>query len=195
VDQRSALRKSGLRQYAAGHYVLRGPNHVGFEIARYDAAKPLIIDPVLSYASYLGAQTTNWPLLLRLTRKATYVTGSTSSANFPVGHSLSPGSDVSPHNWDVFVTKLNPSGSALIYSTYVGGSEEEGGFGIAADSGGNAYVTGMTMSADFPTVLPIQKAFKGNSTDKEFPTDAFYIQAQCRRFSNDLFDIPRRLGW
>src|ERR1019366_5431218 len=60
-----------------------------------------------------------------------------------------------------FVTKINPTGSALVYSTYLGGSGDDGGTGIAVDSAGNTYVTGNTWSTDFPTMNPLQPALGG----------------------------------
>jgi hypothetical protein len=88
-----------------------------------------------------------------------YVTGRTQSPDFPTVNPLQPtygGGDS-----DAFVTKVNPSGSALVYSTFLGGSNEEFGFGIAVDTAGNAYVTGATLSPDFPTVNPLQPTLGG----------------------------------
>ncbi|PYV36234.1 MAG: cell surface protein, partial [Acidobacteria bacterium] len=65
-------------------------------------------------------------------------------------------------NDDAFVTKLNATGSALVYSTYLGGSTDDFGIGIAVDSAGNAYVAGRTNSTNFPTASPFQAAFGGN---------------------------------
>jgi len=87
------------------------------------------------------------------------VTGRTSSSNFPT---TSPIDGALGGSIDVFVTKINPAGSAHVYSTYLGGNGIEEGFGIAVDSSGSAYVTGETQSADFPTTSPIQGTFGGN---------------------------------
>src|SRR5262249_6372859 len=78
-----------------------------------------------------------------------YVMGSTRSANFPT----TPGAFDTIHNgaFDVFVTKLNPTGSGLLYSTFIGGSGFDSGQGLAIDAAGNAYVSGGTGSLDFPT--------------------------------------------
>ena len=88
-----------------------------------------------------------------------YITGFTASSNFPTKGPVQPsnaGGD------DVFVTKLNPTGTALVYSTYLGGSNSDVGNGIAVDSAGNAYVTGSTTSANFPTTSPLQAHLKGS---------------------------------
>jgi hypothetical protein len=94
-----------------------------------------------------------------------YITGYTNSLNFPIANALQPA--FAGGNADAFVLKLNASGSALIYSTYLGGGNDRPDIGtaIAADTVGNAYVTGFTNSADFPTKNPLQR-FVG-------PTDVF----------------------
>ncbi len=160
------------RQYLDGRYVLKGKGKVGFEVATYDATKPLIIDPVLSYSTYLGGGNDDVGFAIAVdTSGNAYVTGRTLSTNFPVSATPKQGTCascalVSPKS-DVFVTKLNPSVSgaaSLIYSTYLGGSGLDEGHGIAVDSSGNAYVTGITFSTDFPvtgTVAAFQTTNKG----------------------------------
>jgi hypothetical protein len=82
-----------------------------------------------------------------------YVTGSTTSLDFPLAN---PIQGANAGSGDVFVTKIDASGNALVYSTYLGGSDGDGGWGIAVDGAGSAYVTGSTGSTDFPTVNPAQ---------------------------------------
>jgi Beta-propeller repeat len=89
-----------------------------------------------------------------------YVTGSTGS-NFPTVNPLQ--ASFGGGNSDAFVTKINAAGSALVYSTYLGGSGSDGGLGIAVDGPGNAYVTGYTSSTNFPTANPLQASFGGGS--------------------------------
>jgi hypothetical protein len=67
--------------------------------------------------------------------------------------------------YDAFVAQLNPTGSALVYSTYLGGSGNDQGLGIAVDSSGNAYVTGLTFSSDFPLMNPLQPTYGGGYGD------------------------------
>jgi len=88
-----------------------------------------------------------------------YVTGGTNSSDFPLINALQP---VFGGFGDAFVTKVNPAGNALLYSTYLGGSDVDGARGIAVDSAGNAYVTGITGSTDFPTFNAVQPAYAGN---------------------------------
>ncbi|HMH19089.1 MAG TPA: SBBP repeat-containing protein, partial [Burkholderiales bacterium] len=93
-----------------------------------------------------------------------YVTGSTSSADFPTVNPLRPALGGSEDT--IFVSKFNPSGSALVYSTYLGGSVEDDAKGIAVDAVGNAYVTGLTLSTDFPTTPgAFQLTFGGGASN------------------------------
>jgi len=138
--------------------------HVAFQVASYDMNKPLIIDPVLSWATYLGGNGDD-----RGTGIATdaagnsYVTGSTDSSVFPgtADSLIQP----TPGFGNVFVTKLNAAGTAILYSTYLGNYGGASGEGIAVDTDGNAYVTGTAgSSSGFPGTAnnPIQST-SGNS--------------------------------
>ena len=122
------------------------------------------LDPagsVLAYSSYLGGSGQEDGLGIAVdTAGNAYVTGRTGSTNFPTTsrafQTTSGGSD------DAFVTKIAPTGSALVYSTYLGGSSFDRGFGIAVDAAGNAYVTGETLSSNFPiTPGALQTTFAG----------------------------------
>ena len=121
-----------------------------FKVSDYDRTKPLIIDPVLSYSTYLGGsdEDEGWGIAVDSSGNA-YVTGWTYSTDFPT---TADAYQSTFNGWtDAFVVKLSASGDNLVYSTYLGGSYEDEGFGIAVDSSGNAYVTGRTYSTDFPT--------------------------------------------
>ena len=99
----------------------------------------------LVYSTYLGGSGADGGNGIAVDSSGNaYVTGSTNSTNFPTMNPLQPAIGGSGQN--AFVTKLNPSGSSLVYSTYLGGSGNagDGGTGIAVDSSGNAYVTGAT---------------------------------------------------
>jgi hypothetical protein len=99
-----------------------------------------------------------------------YMTGLTYSPNFPTQNPLQAAYG---GNGDAFVTKLNAAGSALAYSTYLGGNGGEEGNGIAVDSAGNAHVTEDTNSADFPTQYPLQPLFSGGDCGGFPCIDAF----------------------
>src|SRR3989454_424664 len=136
----------GQRAVIPTRYVIKAERQVAFEVAAYDATKPLIIDPVLAYSTYLGGSGGDQGFGIAADAVGNaYVTGFTGSTNFPTTAGAFGGGGV-----DAFVTKLSPTG-ALVYSTYLGGSGGDEGRGIAVDVAGNAYVTGSTGSTDFPT--------------------------------------------
>jgi len=139
----------GARQAVAGHYVLEGNGHVGFAVGAYDASQALVIDPVLGYSTYLGGSG-NYDVGQGIAVDSAgnaYVTGVTNSSDFPTAYPF----QTFARGYHAFVAKLNASGTALVYSTYLGGNGSDGGMGIAVDSSGDAYVTGSTSSTDFPT--------------------------------------------
>jgi hypothetical protein len=153
----------GERQAVAGHYVLLAPQagatggqgawrQVGFAVGRYERARPLIIDPVLAYSTFLGGSADDFGYSVAIDGAGNaYVAGQTSSASFPGvgGGSLQPANG---GGLDAFVTKIDPAGTAIVYSTFLGGSGDDVALGIAVDNAGNAYVTGQTTSAAFPGV-------------------------------------------
>jgi hypothetical protein len=140
--------REGTRQEIAAHYVINHKGRVQFEVADYDLRSPLFIDPLI-YSTYLGGQLADIGFAIAVDSSGNiYVMGYTYSTNFPTKNALQM---ANAGGADVFIAQLNPTGSALVYSTYLGGSADEIGFGIALDSSGNAYVTGRTQSFDFPT--------------------------------------------
>ena len=149
----------GAKREIASRYVIQGTDQVGFEVAEYDAARPLVIDPVLDYSTYLGGGgfDSGVGIAVDPARNA-YVMGVTNSSDFPTMNPLQPASGGSI---DTFVAKLNPAGSALVYSTYLGGGGTDFGNSIAVDSAGNAYVTGNTNSSNFPTANSFQPTNSG----------------------------------
>jgi len=131
-----------------------GFNSYGFTLSAHDPTLPLVIDPGLAYSTFLGVNADAGLGIAVDAAGNAYVTGETGASDFPttVGafdETFNGGTTLG--RGDVFVTKLNPSGTALEYSTYLGGSANEVGTGIAVDAAGNAYVTGSTLSSNFPT--------------------------------------------
>ena len=146
------------RETVAGNYVDKGHGRIGFEVAQYDVARPLIIDPVLSYSTYLGGSSDDFGNAIAFDSASggVYVAGETASTNFPTT-SLAKQPIFGNGAEDVFVTKLNPAGTALVYSTFLGGSGDDRGFGVGVDLAGNAYLTGDTGSPNFPvSATPFQ---------------------------------------
>lgn len=150
----------GVRAPVDGAYVQLSERQVGFRVAAYDPAQPLIIDPVLSYSTFLGGSNSSDVGTAIAVDSAgnAYVTGWTYSSNFPLVNAYD--SRIGASDMDVFVSKLNSTGSALIYSTYLGGSKSSDyATGIAIDSSGSAYVTGSADGAGFPvSTTAYQKA-------------------------------------
>jgi len=206
---------------------------VSFVIGDYDRDLPLVIDPVLSYSTYLGGGGQDWGAGVAVdTAGCIYLTGTTESADFPtatgygtppsgnldcfvvkltpdgsqmlytaflggggleypagiavgsLGHVYVTGGtqsgdfpttnalqSVNAGSWDAFVARLSPGGDALLYSTYLGGSDADWPVGIAVDALGNAYIAGDTASLDFPTTNALQAVFGGKGT--LFGTDCF----------------------
>jgi hypothetical protein len=151
--------EDGARREIAGGYVFKGAREIGFAVASYDAGKELVIDPQLVYATYLGGTgSDNINGLAVDAAGAAYVTGSTTSLDFPIRNPMQPGGA----GQFAFITKLSADGSSLDYSTFFGGSNGDTGLGIQVDSSGAAYVAGFTGSTDFPLKNPIQNALAGN---------------------------------
>jgi hypothetical protein len=145
---------NGVRRAVAGSYVLDANGRVGFRVGPYDRTRELVIDPVLSYSTYLGGSGRDAGTGIAVDNAGNaYITGSTQSTDFPIVNgfqsSLGTATTVS------YVAKLNAAGTALMYSTYLGGDGQSFAFRIAVDSSGDAYVTGQTSSTNFPTVNAI----------------------------------------
>ncbi len=127
-------------------------------MAQHDSTKPLVIDPVLVYSTYLGGSGNDQPSGLAVDSSGNvYVAGSTDSTDFPLSTlgSLPAGST------HVFVAKLDATGSNLIYADYLGGNSQDYGYALALDTANNVYITGSTASSDFPMVKPFQGTYPG----------------------------------
>jgi hypothetical protein len=159
----------GQRMPVTGDWKLTSASEAGFRIGNYDTARPLVIDPVLSYSTYLGRQADDQGAGIAVDRRGhAYVTGFTTSTDFPTTagavQTVSVGS-----GGDAYVTKFDRAGATLVYSTYFGGSDSDAGNGIAVDLQGNAYVVGITFSVDLPTTPSALHPFRGQ-------TDAFVMK-------------------
>ena len=149
----------------AANYVLGRRREVSLEIASYDANQPLVVDPVLQYSTFIGGSSLDLPASIAVDQSGNaYITGITFSVDFPTSSPLQS-------SGGIFVSKLNPSGSALVYSTYFGtigfaspgfGTAQEGIGGIALDSSGNVYLTGIGLGPSFPVVNQIAGACDAN---------------------------------
>jgi hypothetical protein len=139
----------GSMQAVASRYELRADGSIGFLLGAYDASRELVIDPVLSYASYFGtAGTEDAPAVAVDATGNVYITGRTNSNAAPLGSSVGAGGGAG----DIFVAKFSPDLSTLLFTTRIGGAADEQGNAIAVDASGNIIVTGWTSSNDFPTL-------------------------------------------
>jgi len=138
----------------------------GFNVASYDHTKELVIDPVLDYSTYLGGSTADFGRDIAVDNSgAVYITGWTMSPDFPTLTPVQGGYNGGVLTGDAFITKINAAGTAVVYSTFLGGSNDEDGLSIAVDSTGSAYVTGLTESLNFPVINAVQGAFGGGIKD------------------------------
>ncbi|HEY3131196.1 MAG TPA: SBBP repeat-containing protein [Acidobacteriota bacterium] len=154
---------NGARREIAGHYVFKRTSVVGFQVANYDRGQPLVLDPALSYSTYLGGSFDDSGNSIAVDSSGNaYVTGFTGSINFPTANAFQRTRSTA------FVTKLNPQGSGFVYSTFLGGSGTDRGNAIAVDPSGNVYVTGSTTSTNFPAINAFQTTNRGGSGGDAF---------------------------
>lgn len=173
---------AGVNRLVEGAYQIVG-RQVRFRVGSYDRNLPLVIDPVLSYATYYGGSNNDSARGFAVDSEgATYIAGQTVSTNLRPGTTAGVQPTYGGHttgSWmtgDAFVTKLNSTGTAVVYSTYLGGRDTDSATALAADAEGNVYVTGFTDSTNFPvTAGALQTAYRGgNSPAQHSPAgDAF----------------------
>jgi len=162
------------RRPIPARYALLGRGEVGVALGAHDARRAVVIDPVLSYSSYLGGSGDDNAKGIAVDAAGNaYVTGDTYALDYPLvgaaqGVYGGGGCTSKGCAYDAFVTKFNARGNALVYSTYLGGANDDRGNAIAVDAAGNAYVTGYTYSTNFPTA----NALQANSASPGYP-DAF----------------------
>lgn len=155
----------GARQWLPAHYILRRDKTIGYEVAGVNHKLPLVIDPTLSYSTYIGSDTADVVTSVAVDQFGdAYATGST-VFGFPTKNPAQQ----NQLGTDAFVTKFAANGGSLIYSTILGGSASDGANAIAIDRFGNAYVAGETSSTDFPTT-PGAFQSPGSDADNGFVT-------------------------
>jgi hypothetical protein len=183
----------GKKKMIEARFLLAKDNTASFSLGEYDHGKPLVIDPTLSYSTYLGGSGDERGTGIAVDSSGrAYVSGVTDSTDFPVKGGVQSNNR---GGTDVFVTKMWATGGGVIYSTYIGGSGNDGGLfhsGIAVDRFGNAYVAGQTDSADFP----------GTLTGPGGNTDAFALKLNAAgnallysvRFGSSAFEQAHALA-
>ncbi len=147
------------RQAVDGRFTLLANRSVGFSLGSYDHSRPLIIDPVLVYSTYIGGSSGLGVLSGDSANAITldddghaFITGFTGSPNFPVtsGAYQKTSTATETNQYIPFVAELSQSGGRLLFSTYVGGTTADQAYGIAVDKAGNVYIAGSALSSDFP---------------------------------------------
>ncbi|HEV2350699.1 MAG TPA: SBBP repeat-containing protein [Terriglobia bacterium] len=153
----------GRRQVIEVGYELAGKREVKFNLGKYDHGRALVIDPVLIYSTYLGGSGGDVAYGIAVdTAGEAFVTGNTNSSDFPILGAEQGGNGGAG---DAFVAKLNTTGTALVYSTYLGGNSADTGAGIFVDASGDAFVTGTTSSPNFPTTATAFQTIYGGNGD------------------------------
>ena len=166
----------GNRQIVPAAFEVRGRS-IGFTVGEYDRTRALIIDPVLTYSTFLGGAGSescaaaagtgfvgHCPAVAVDSASRAYVAGATTSSGTFAGTSAPSVNGGA----DVFIARLDSNGSALDYVTYVGGSGTEYPVGVAVDSGFNVYVAGTTTSGDFPTTATAFQTSAGSAPSHVF---------------------------
>ena len=157
--------EGNVQKPVAGSFRQIAENKIGFTIGDYDHSRELVIDPVLSYSTYLGGSGTEGLVKVAVNGGGDgniYLAGSTNSTDFPVTDgSTRKGAQ------NIFISKIFPQNagtgtSQLVYSIYLGGSQVDSLAGIAVDSNSNIYVAGSTTSSDFPTINGFQDSATGS---------------------------------
>lgn len=151
----------GITAYIEGKYRYVNDHTIGFEIGHYDRGHPLVIDPSLHFSTYLGGSNNDSGLGMAIDSNGNaYITGHTTSTNFPGKNQIQA---ANAGSIDSFVAKINADGLTLAYCTYLGGSGDDCAKAIAVDGSGDAYITGYTKSANFPTKNAIQTSNAGSN--------------------------------
>jgi len=178
---------AGARQPVDGGYRVIDAHTVAFAIGKYDHQLPLVIDPVLSFSTYFGGNSSDnaWSIALD-TNGFIYIAGQTLSKQMSVTNPApfsTPGAFQTNYQGgsqvgDAFIAKFDSSGTNLIYLTYLGGSSDDAAYGLAVDNAGDAYVAGATESANFPIRNGIYTNIGGpfNSHVGLYPADAFVAE-------------------
>jgi hypothetical protein len=177
----------GSRKEIAGGYKILDAHRIVFAVGKYNRALPLVIDPILSYATYFGgtAGEAAWAVAINTNDGSIYIAGQTLSKQFYTnGWSFStPGAYQTNFGGgtltgDAFVARFDNLGQNLIYLTYLGGSADDGAVGLAVDNAGNAFVTGYTDSPNFPTTNALHSKISGiySTSFNSYPNDAFVTE-------------------
>ncbi len=170
----------GIRRAVAARFSVHGLQ-ARFALGPYDHSAPLVIDPTLAFATFLGGAGNEEARAVAVDPSGNiYVAGATDSSNFPVtskAFQRTYGGDTGAYlDGDAFVAKLDPTGATALYVTYLGGAGDDLAYSIAVDSTGSAYVTGNTSSSDFPTTTgAFSQKFAGSGGNTLHPGGDVFV--------------------
>ena len=151
--------RAGVRAAVRVRYRVFRDGTVTFQLDQYDRSLPLVIDPVISYSTYIGGTAQSAVTALAVDASGNlYAAGWTETIDFPVSNAIQA---VNRGGVDAFVFKLNPTGNTLLYATYIGGRGDDRASGIAVDSSGQIYLAGSTASTNFPLSSAIRSTLGG----------------------------------
>ena len=166
---------NGSRIQVESRYRKNADGSYGFVLGEYDRERELVIDPVLTFSLYLSGGNQDVAQSIGLDQIGyLYVAGTTYSTNFPTASGIQTSNG---GGTDIFVTKIDPNakaGEQVVFSTYLGGTANETLGGMAVGPAGDIYLTGTTLSSNFPTENPAQTALDGTS-------DAFVVWINTSR--------------
>ncbi|MGD0296436.1 MAG: SBBP repeat-containing protein [Bryobacteraceae bacterium] len=166
---------NGARVPVESRYRKNADGSYGFVLGKYDRDRELVIDPVLTFSLYLSGSDQDVAQTIALDRIGfLWVAGTTYSTDYPTVSAIQT---ANAGGTDIFVTKIDPNakaGEQIVFSTYLGGTANETLGGMAVGPNGDVYLTGTTLSADFPTQNPAQTALDGTS-------DAFVVWINSSR--------------
>jgi hypothetical protein len=158
---------AGVLHSVVASYRINGDHTVTFDLSGYDHRLPLVIDPIISYATYMGGTAQSAVTALAVDASGNlYASGWTEAIDFPVSNAIQA---VNRGGVDAFVFKLNATGSTLLYASYIGGRGDDRASGIAVDSSGQIYIAGSTASTNFPLVSAVRSTLGGSR-------DAFVVK-------------------
>lgn len=165
----------GLRRRVEARYVWRRAGLAAIELGSYDRGRELVIDPVVSFSTFLGGGGLDDARSIAVDAQGNvYIAGTTHSDDFPTtGSDIPPARAPAQFPGDVFVAKLAPDGSRLVYSTILGGARNDVATALAVDAAGNVFVGGYTDSFDFPTTAGV---FRTNAPGNGIEPDGFLLK-------------------
>jgi uncharacterized protein (TIGR03437 family) len=168
----------GRRRRVPVRYIWRRPGVAALALGRYDRKRALVIDPIVGFSTFLGGAGLEDARAIGVDAQGNvYVAGTTQSDDFPSSGAIPATGPPAQFPGDVFVAKLAPDGSSLLWSARIGGARTDVATSLAVDAAGNVYVGGYTDSFDFPTTAG---AFRSNAPGNGIEPDGFLLKLNAQ---------------